>query len=138
MHTTTMEKPVARQIVPATIREKVLHALHKKCREGGLQFYMSTHFLDRINLRAGDQDATFLNLMKSAQFLLARREEFHGQRVGIQIGAHFFFMRLDEMNKLACLTYYYNPTRTVFPEGADRKFRLAVVNQEESDEMETE
>lgn len=85
---------------------------------------MSTHFIDRINIRAGDQDETFLNLAKSVHFIMARREEFQSLRIGIQIDAHFFFLRLDDNNKFACLTYYYNPTRTTFPEGADKKFKL--------------
>jgi hypothetical protein len=107
-----------------TVREAALTRIYSACREKGLAFYMTTHFLNRLNVRAFDQDETFLALLKSVRFMVENRKEFALLRIGIQIDAHYFFMRIDEKSNLACITYYFNSTRTTFPEGADKRYKL--------------
>jgi hypothetical protein len=82
---------------------------------------MTTHFIDRMNLRAPNQDEAFTALLKAVRFVLGRRAEFMEQRIYIQIGSHHFFIK-PEREKLSCLTYYFNVERP--SSHADRKFVL--------------
>lgn len=104
-----------------TVRAAVLTQCHKLCTELGLSYYMTTHFTERMNLRAPNQDEAFTALLKSVRFILSRKAEFMEQRIYVQIGSHHFFIK-PEREKLSCLTYYFNIERpTSF---ADRKFAL--------------
>ena len=120
-----MEQPNPGQ----TVRQLVLHRLHDQAAKHGLSFFMTQHFLERVNARCHDEEATFSGLAAAVNFVLGRLADLADQRIGIKIDGHFYFLKASIAEKrFICLTYYYNTARVTFTEGADRRFILTRKN----------
>lgn len=112
-----------------TIRKAVLNECHRLCDEVGIQFFMTGHFIEKINLRSPDQDQAFTAFIRAIRFMLERREEFskpldNGRTpvICLLIFNEYFLMKIDK--QLTCMTYFTNDTRPITAVTADRKFQL--------------
>ena len=117
------------KIEHTTVRKRALDECHRLCRERNIQFMMSYHFTERINIRAVDQDQSFVGLLRAINFMLSRAAEFDvlgadGQpgTICAEIGGHRYFMRVNT-KLLTCMTYVFNdhPNK---PSVKGRLFRL--------------
>lgn len=98
----------------AHVRKVALNECYRICRQHDLEFILSFHFTQRINLRAVNQDQAFINLLRSVSFMAPRFAEFSvlaadGEPAIIctELGAHRYFMRGGGA-RITCLTYIFN------------------------------
>lgn len=105
-----------------SIRCVAIEKAYKQCTELKGTLFLTSHFIERVNLRCDDQDRTFLFFAKCMSHLLKNWERHIGKYVEYKSAKDTLvfkvngesdprskvFLQADQKFQIAAVTYWYN------------------------------